>query len=400
MKRKSLTNTNQGTNQSIMRAYNERLILSIIRNHGSLAKADIAKITKLSAQTISVIMRELESDGFLLRGTPLRKGKVGQPLVPMKLNPDGAFFFGLKIGRSSAQLVLIDFLGHVRTISSHSYLYPSPDDILSFTRKEIKKITQTLSPEQQDSIAGLGVTLPFNLWSWSDIVGAPIKNLEAWKHTDIQGLLSRELDCPVLLQNDATAACGAELIFGNKNNARDFVYFYIGYFIGGGIVIDGNLFSGRTGNAGALGSMPIVSKEGSAAQLIDIASIKTLESSLTANGHESDWLWQSPEEWPTPDDTIKNWINETGKAIAYAIASSSTVIDFETAFIDGWLPENIRSDIVQKVEHHLQNLNIQGLELPSIEQGSIGYHARSIGGASLPLSKFLLGNAPLETNKA
>ena len=50
-------------------------------------------------------MRQLETDGLLLRGEPIR-GKVGQPSVPMRLNPDGAYFFGLKVGRRSTELVL------------------------------------------------------------------------------------------------------------------------------------------------------------------------------------------------------------------------------------------------------------------------------------------------------
>src|SRR6185312_12448109 len=99
----------RGTNQSGMRDYNERLVLTLVRQHGSLAKTEIARVTGLSAQTISVIMRGLEEDGLLVRGAPVR-GKVGQPSIPMSLNPDGAFFLGLKLGRRSADLVLIDFL--------------------------------------------------------------------------------------------------------------------------------------------------------------------------------------------------------------------------------------------------------------------------------------------------
>ena len=64
----------RGSNQAGMRAHNERLVLSLIRRHGATAKADIARATGLSAQTVSVIMRALESDGLLLRGEPVRRG--------------------------------------------------------------------------------------------------------------------------------------------------------------------------------------------------------------------------------------------------------------------------------------------------------------------------------------
>ena len=72
----------RGSNQQGMRAHNERLVLSLVRQSGALAKSDIARMTGLSAQTVSVIMRGLESDGLLQRGEPIR-GKIGQPSVPM-----------------------------------------------------------------------------------------------------------------------------------------------------------------------------------------------------------------------------------------------------------------------------------------------------------------------------
>jgi len=103
----------RGSNQRGMRAQNERLVLSLVRRHGCLSKTDIARITGLSAQTVSVITRSLEANRLLARGAPVR-GRVGQPSVPLSLNPDGAYFFGLKIGRRSADLVLVDFLGRIR----------------------------------------------------------------------------------------------------------------------------------------------------------------------------------------------------------------------------------------------------------------------------------------------
>ena len=80
----------RGTNQIGVRLYNERLILSLIRRLGSVPEAEIARLTGLSAQTVSVIMRPLEADGLVLKRDPQR-GRVGQPRVPFQLDPEGAF---------------------------------------------------------------------------------------------------------------------------------------------------------------------------------------------------------------------------------------------------------------------------------------------------------------------
>ena len=155
-----------------MRDQNERLVLSLVRQNGSLAKTDIARMTRLSAQTVSVIMRELEEEGLLLRQAPVR-GKIGQPSIPMALNPDGAYFIGLKIGRRSAELVLIDFLGNVRAMLQNSYRYPAPRETVDFVTGGIMRMRAGLDSAQDKRIAGLGIAMPFELWNWADTAGAP-----------------------------------------------------------------------------------------------------------------------------------------------------------------------------------------------------------------------------------
>src|SRR5262245_48345726 len=196
----------RGTNQSGMRDYNERLVLSLVRRHGGLAKTEIARLTGLSAQTVSVIMRELEEEGLLLRNEPVR-GKIGQPSIPMSLDPEGAFFLGLKVGRRSAELVLIDFLGSVRAMQQLSYHYPTPRDTVDFVAREITRIRSGLTQEQDQRIAGLGIAMPFELWNWADAAGAPREVMDNWRNRDIRADIQAQVSFPVYLQNDATSAC-------------------------------------------------------------------------------------------------------------------------------------------------------------------------------------------------
>ena len=140
----------RGSNLSGVRAHNERLVLTLIRERGPLAKSDIARLSGLSAQTVSVIMRALELDGLLIKGAPVR-GKVGQPSVPMALNPQGAYFFGLKIGRRSLDLVLTDFLGTVQGRLQHTHSYPSPKSVIEFAQRGMSELMTAL-PKQDPPI--------------------------------------------------------------------------------------------------------------------------------------------------------------------------------------------------------------------------------------------------------
>src|ERR1700745_679676 len=211
----------RGTNQSGVKLYNKSLVLSLIRRYGSLSKTEIGRRTGLSTQTSSVIMKQLEDDGLLIRKEPLR-GKVGQPSIPMSLNPEGAFSIGFKFGRRSAELVLMDFVGTARRMIRTTYAYPAPEALEQFIRSGVFEITSDLTEHQRGRICGLGIAAPFEMWGWETEVGAPHEALEAWRAYDIRASVEKLVPWPVHFCNDATAACGAELAFGSGARERKF----------------------------------------------------------------------------------------------------------------------------------------------------------------------------------
>ena len=378
-----------GANQSRVRDYNERLVLSLVRRNGYLAKSQIARRSGLSAQTVSVIMRSLENDGLLLKGKPQR-GQVGQPSIPMSLNPNGVFSFGLKIGRRSADLVLVDFLGQELGSISKVFDYPIPSDIIVFVETGIAALREKLSQSHQKRIAGLGVSIPSELWNWAEKINAPQDLMDVWKNNDFQSKLEAISSLPVSMQNDATAACGAELVFGHGKELADFVYFFIGTFIGGGVVLNHGLYSGRTGNAGAIGPMPVMNSDGEATTLIDHASIYTLEMRLKAKGVTLSHQWSEPEDWYSIGPLLDEWIEDTARHLAWAIVASSSVIDFQAAVIDGAFPGDIRQKIVDSIRLEIEKLDTRGISEIGILEGMVGRGARALGGASLPLFSLYL----------
>ncbi|MBB3388886.1 putative NBD/HSP70 family sugar kinase [Rhizobium sp. BK275] len=379
-----ILNPSGGANQIRVRAYNERLVLSLVRLYGALSKADIARRSGLSAQTVSVIMRVLEKEGLLSRGEPIR-GRVGQPSIPMRLNPDAVYSFGVKIGRRSADLVLMDFVGRIRLQLHRIYAYPLPHEILSFVTQGIKELEGKLDERERSRIAGLGIAAPFELWNWADEVGAPEGAMEVWRDFDLQAEIADQVSYQVFLQNDATSACGAELVFGIGPSYPDFVYFFIGSFIGGGIVLNSAIFSGKTGTAGAIGPLPVRGKNGETMQLLEIASIFVLENMLRERGIDPQPLWYSADDWVDFGEPMEAWIQDTAKALAQAIVAAASIIDFSAAVIDGGFPDWVRRRIVQATIHEAEKLDLQGVVMPDIVEGVVGAQARAIGGASLPI---------------
>ncbi|MEM8654087.1 MAG: ROK family transcriptional regulator [Pseudomonadota bacterium] len=379
-----------GINQTGVRAYNERLILSILQRNGGLPGSDLARRTGLSPQTASVILRKLEQDGLLVKGAPV-KGKVGKPSVPYLLNPDGLFSFGLKIGRRSADLLVLDAMGQVRHQLRHTYDYPLPGDVFQFLRDGFVQLIDDMDEAMRARLCGVGIAAPFELWSWHELLDAPPEEFLAWKEADFVAEVGRVTDLPVRLVNDATAACRAEHVFGIGREYRDYIYFFIGAFIGGGVVLDHAVFEGNQKNAGAFGTMPVADVQGRPGHLIDLASIRTLEMRLIEAGENPRQLWAQPQDWSHLERHVKPWLEQTADALAIASVASCAVIDVEAVVIDGAMPASIRARLVEMTARALETKDMRGLMRPDIVAGHIGVNARGIGAAAGPIiGQFLL----------
>lgn len=347
---------------------NERQILSLIRRRGPLPRAALAQATGVSPQAITNLSRNLINKGFLAEEQVVR-GKVGQPSTPLALAPNGAMFLGLKIGRRLVELALVDFTGQIKLHRQEIYSHPTPERVLTFARQGIATILETTP--QSDRIAGLGIAIPFRLWDW----GA---EMTAWHDMDLASGLAGAMPFPVFLENDASTACAAELIFGRSTLPRDFVHIYIAHFAGGGVVLDGRLRIGPRRNAGAIGSMPIPGGR----QLLDCASVSVLESRLGRS------LPPDDSGWDVPVEVERAWIGEAADAMALAAVSAVALLDVPSVVIDGAIPPAVRGRLADATRTAMMNLPAAGIDRPEIVPGSLGRSARILGAAALPLAHF------------
>ena len=394
-----------------MRAHNERLVLSLLRS-GPHSRAEIARRTGLSAQTISLIVRALDAEGLVRSGDPV-KGRVGQPSVPLTLDPGGAWFTGLQIGRRGAELVLIDFAGTIAARRTIRYRWPDPDVVVRFVADAWPSLSEGVPPSR---LHGLGIAMPFDPWQWPERLGAPEDVGRRWRESDLTGTIGALIDLPVYVENDATAACGAELTFGAGRRYRDFAYVYVGQFVGGGIVLDAAVHGGPSGNAAAFGSLPVPDPDspGRSMQLIDAASLHVLESMIAREragaGVESGPDGASPARtdrdgvhdepalrdassplWERYEPVVRRWERRAGDALATAVASIASVVEIEAVIVDGSFPETVRRRLCRRTRRALATVDTRGITAPPIVEGSIGAGARTLGAARLPLfARFLL----------
>lgn len=383
-----------GTTLSRVRDHNERAILTLLRERGGVAGAEIARALGVSAQTASVILRALEEQRLVIRDAPV-KGKVGKPQIPFRLNPDGAFSLGLRIGRRSGDLLLIDLVGAVRAETSLPYPYPTPGGVEDFVAEAAPGLYEAAGVQAAE-VEGLGIAAPFELWNWLDALGAPKAEAERWRDYDIAAGLGRVSGQDVHLANDVNMACNAESLFGTGQALKDFAYFYIGSFVGGGLVLNGQVFHGGRGNAGAFGSIPVAGSGMSARQLIHSASLYTLEHRIAGHLEKPVNLRAEPHLFETQDRLSKAWQLEAAKALAQAVSAVVAVLDIEDIVLDGAFPAPVRDALIADLRAALDNVDQQGLNAFRLTPGQLGHRAGARGAAYEPLMRsYFLEGRPL-----
>ncbi len=296
----------RGTNQSGVRLYNERLVLSLIRRHASLPKAEIARLTGLSPQTITDHHAPARGGrSGHQAGPPARQGRPavgslrpqsGRRLFdrlqdrPAQLRPDPHRF-----RRSRAR-------GRPRDLSP----FRRPTRCSTSCAARCRSSSPLPPKDHRDRVERASASPHLSSCGTGRRRSARrVDLMQAWRDVDIRAEIERLCPWPVYVCNDATAACAAELVFGNGRQYLDFLYVFIGWFIGGGVVLNGSLFPGRTGYAGALGSLPIphLGADGriTPGQLLNNASTCTLERRIREAGGDPGALWESPENWSAID---------------------------------------------------------------------------------------------------
>ncbi|CAH2787038.1 MAG: Transcriptional regulator FrcR for fructose utilization, ROK family [uncultured Caballeronia sp.] len=366
-----------------MRQMNERIVLQAVRVHGPLPKSEIARLTHLSTQTTSLIVDRLIDDGLLAREARTRvQGRMGQPSVPISLRADGAFSIGVKVGRRSLDVLTMNFAGQVHARDVIEYAYPDPRTVFALLSGKIDQMMAALG-ENAMKVVGIGVAAPLWLGGWRNFFDTPPDVFAAWNEIDISARVQALTTLPVEFAKDTTAACAAELLMGQGRGLGDFLYVFIGTFTGGGLVIDGRLHAGPKGNAGAIGSFPLMS-EGTP-QLLNVASIYVLEKRFTNAGflaaaaHDQRAL--SAQLWPL----CEAWLDAACPALATAIATAAALVDVDAIVIDGELDRQLLREVLTRTNTALDAFDWRGMVRPRLVEGEIGADARAMGGAILPL---------------
>jgi predicted NBD/HSP70 family sugar kinase len=405
--RQSRLASGHGTNSVLVGDFNERVFLTALRRFGPASKADLARRTGLTSNAAGVIVRKLEENG-LVRMTGKRFGGRGQPATLLELNPSGAYSIGIRIDRGMISSVLVDLQGSVLDRGFVAEL-PPPDTAMELLADHVAGFRRTLGTEASTRIAGIGVALPYNFGSWIMELELSGDSLAPWDGFDVQTGLTRVTGLPIVIENDGSAAAVGELLYGHGRAFEDFIYFFIGSAIGGGVVLNGDYLRGAHANAGDVAVMPVgpsglsssPDRQRNLVPLIGRASLSVLARHLRWRGGSAGCCLDLPEAIAHMPDAFSEWAQDAAEALAIPILTSSALLDVNTVIVAGDLPPDVLGQLARRIAESVSAGVTESRTPPAIVVGGVGRDAGAVGAASLPfhvsyspMRDLLTGNAP------
>jgi len=376
---------NVGTNLEQAKDYNRRVIFNAVRQHGPTTRAELARMTGLTAQTISSITAALREQGLIRLGER-RKGFRGQPAVEIEVDPDGACAVGLNLDRDSMTMALVDLSGTVRERLTRKLDYPTPDQACDLVRGELDRLLAPLGP-LRERILGMGVAFPGRFRRGEEGIHAPA-NFTAWHGLDVSALLSEVTGLETWVENDGNAAALGELLYGAGRGWNSFFLLYIGAGVGGGLIVNGQPFRGASRNVAEASRLPLPTgtKEFSAGgRLTHVVSMYNLTRRLQAAGLSVEGPESLTALFRQGEPELLNWLDEGAEALGFALTSVQFLLDPDAIVLGGRLPDILLDELLARTRWHLEGWFNGQPNPPRLVKSRLAGDATVLGAAALPL---------------
>lgn len=387
---------NVGTNHEHMQAYNQRLILETIRLQGPIPRAAIARLTGLTAPTVSRIVNDLVGNELVLEKRR-QGGKLGKPAVDLTLNPGGAYSIGFNFDRDQLSGVLVDLSGRVIHRVHHRVDEIAPAAAISLMQKATSEFMAR--PEiSRERVLGIGVGIPGPLHI-SPVPSSLLFQLPGWEGVNVLDVLSNSLALPVYLENNPVAAAIGEVWYGEGRSIDNFYFIFFGLYLGGCAVINRQPNRGAGGFAAEFGSIPFEKDDAypdGIRRLGHRVSLAALFERLEQHGIDA----RTPDElellYAASDPHLLAWLDEALEFLLPELWRIECLFDPEAIVFGERLPESMVEHLTSRLEVRLADFRMSYKPSgPRLLRGWAGEDAASLGAAALPIYHALLPSPSL-----
>ena len=233
---------------------NKSIILHYLMENSSVSRAKIAVDLKISPPTVSKIIDELITEGFVIeKGKDLSTG--GKKAIKLGFNNKSGSVIGVDLGKDRIRMVRSDMGGHIIEKHVGFEIYYKDRDLLEKVIKEIQMFIQDIesnSLENDVELKGVCIGIPADIDSDCGVVlGSSL--FVNWQNLNLKEIFSQNLEMEVFIENSKNMSAIGEKNLGAGKDYKDFVILEVGEGIGAGIILDDQLYRGSSFSAGEVG---------------------------------------------------------------------------------------------------------------------------------------------------
>jgi predicted NBD/HSP70 family sugar kinase len=231
------------------------VVLDLIRAARTISRVELAAGSGLTAPTITQVVRELIEDGLVVeagRG----ESTGGKPRTLLQLNPQARYSIGVQLEQCTSVIVIVDLAGRpVARASCEGAGLALPDETLRLVAGQVDMLLAAAGVARS-KVLGVGLVGhgPQDLVAGTLLPPQPTPE---WHGYPIVQRLAEFVGLPVLLDNDATAAAVGEFWVGGVDPASSYGCIYMGGGIGGGVVVQSEVYRGNSSNTVEIGHITV-----------------------------------------------------------------------------------------------------------------------------------------------
>lgn len=239
---------------SAVRLASLRAVFAAMRTHGSVSRAELARLTGLSKQTMSDVARALEDAGWIV-DSGLTSGAPGRRATTYKLQERHALALGIDLGGTKVNLALADLLGGVVDEMTEPTDPRGGRHVIRQIGRGLRAVAARagLAPSRV-RVGAMGCPGVVEQGTGRILLAPNIPGLDAF---DVGAALGEELGFPVSVENDVNLAALGERAHPSRKTFDNLVFIALGTGIGMGIVANGRLVRGARGAAGEIAYLPL-----------------------------------------------------------------------------------------------------------------------------------------------
>ncbi len=234
----------------------KKSLLSYFATEGNATIPDLSKETNVSVPKVTSLVNELIQESLIQDYGKVESTGGRKPNL-YGLVADSGFFIGVEVGQNHINIGLSNLLCElVKVTEDVPYKLDNTRESLDSLCRIITRFIDGLSLAKA-SILGIGI----NLTGRINYRTGHSYSFFHFEERPLSEIIESKVGIPVFLENDSRAMAYGEFCKGVVRDEKNVLFLNLGYGIAVGIMLNGQLYYGKSGYAGEFGHMPMFDNE-------------------------------------------------------------------------------------------------------------------------------------------